>query len=243
LTKSRAATPEPTRKIGTLNEKPLHEALKKWYARPGDKFEVPVDGSIADIVRGGRNSGRIIEIQTRNFSAIRRKLEKLVINHRVRLVYPIAAEKWIVKPGKMGVEPVRRRRSPKRSGYEEIFSELVYIPHLPKNPHFTLELLLIREEEAREYDGVRGWRRGGWVTNERRLLEVVGHKVIRTPKDLSALIPRKLAKTFTASELAAAMKKPKRLAQQMVYCLRLMNCIEQVGKWGNAILYSRIKTC
>jgi hypothetical protein len=222
--------------IGKLNEKPLHEALKKWYARPGDKFEVPVDGSIADIVRGKR----LIEIQTKNFSSIRRKLEKLLVNHPLRLVYPIPAEKWIVKPGKTGVEP-SRRRSPRRCGYEQIFSELVYIPHLLKNPNLTLELLLIREEEAREYDGVRGWRRGGWVTNERRLLEVVGQKVIKTPKDLSAFIPRSLPEVFTTSELAAEMKKPKRLAQQMIYCLRLMGCIEQVGKKGRAVLYARAK--
>jgi hypothetical protein len=241
LGKSGDSKPEPATKIGTLNEKPLHEALKKWYARSGDKFEVPVDGSIADIVRGSRSGGRIIEIQTRNFSAIRRKLEKLLTNHPVRLVYPIPAEKWIVKPGETGAEPVRRR-SPKRGGYEEIFSELVYIPHLLKHPNFTLDLLLIREEEAREYDGVRGWRKRGWVTNERRLLEVVGHKVIRNSKDLSALIPRNLPKAFTTAELAAGMKKPKRLAQQMVYCLRLVGCIEQVGKRGNAILYSRTKS-
>jgi hypothetical protein len=236
LVKSSSDKLEPARKIGTLNEKPLHEALKKWYARPGDKFEVPVDGSIADIVRGKR----IIEIQTRNFSAIRHKLEKLLINHLVRLIYPIAAEKWIVKPGKTGAEP-KSRRSPKRGGYEDIFSELVYIPYLLKHPNLTLDLLLIREEEAREYDGVRGWRKGGWVTNERRLLEVVGHRVFRTPMDLSALIPSGLPEAFTTSELAAKMKKTKRLAQQMVYCLRLLGNIEQVGKKGRAILYSRVK--
>ena len=191
MAKSSSDKLEPARKIGTLNEKPLHEALKKWYARPGDKFEVPVDGSIADIVRGSR----IIEIQTRNFSAIRRKLEKLVINHRVRLVYPIASEKWILKPGKTGAEP-GRRRSPKRGGYEEIFSELVYIPHLLKNPNFTLELLLIREEEAREYDGVRGWRRGGWVTSERRLLEVVGPKFSERQRTYPPLFPVNLQKCF-----------------------------------------------
>ena len=27
----------PHRKIATLNEKPLHAALKKWYRQPGDR--------------------------------------------------------------------------------------------------------------------------------------------------------------------------------------------------------------
>ena len=105
-------------KIGTLNEKPLHEALKRWYGQPGDPFEVPVDGFVADIVRGDL----LIEIQTRNFSSIKRKLEKLFINHPVRLVYPIPREKWITKLNPSdGNSPVSRRRSPKRGAFEHVF--------------------------------------------------------------------------------------------------------------------------
>jgi hypothetical protein len=59
--------------IGLLNEKPLHASLKQWYARPGDRFEVPVDGFVIDIVRGRL----LIEIQTRNFASTRAKLIKL----------------------------------------------------------------------------------------------------------------------------------------------------------------------
>ena len=52
-------------RIGLINEKPLHASLKQWYARPGDRFEVPVDGFVIDIVR----DNLLIEIQTRNFAA------------------------------------------------------------------------------------------------------------------------------------------------------------------------------
>ena len=79
--------------IGTLNEKPLHAALKQWYAQPEDLIEVPVDGFTVDIVRGDL----LIEIQTRNLSTIRHKLTTLAAQHRLRLVYPIAREKWIVR--------------------------------------------------------------------------------------------------------------------------------------------------
>jgi hypothetical protein len=41
--------------IGLLNEKPLHAALKQWYARPGDRFEVAVDGFVIELIgRRGR---------------------------------------------------------------------------------------------------------------------------------------------------------------------------------------------
>jgi hypothetical protein len=59
--------------IGTLNEKPLHAALKVWYALPGDRLEVSVGGFIADIVRGDL----LIEIQTRHLAAMKRKLHAL----------------------------------------------------------------------------------------------------------------------------------------------------------------------
>jgi hypothetical protein len=225
-------------KISTLNEKPLHEALKRWYARPGDMFEVPVDGFVADIARGDL----IIEIQTKNFSAIKRKLEKLLVNHQVRLVYPIPREKWIVKLADDGISPVSRRRSPKRGAYEQVFYELVRLPELLKNPNFSIELLLIEEEEVRRYDGVRGWRRRGWVTEERRLLRVVDRRILNSPADMHTFIPATLAEPFSVNELAAATNNSRTLAQKMVYCLRAMDCVAPAGKKVNAILYVRRTT-
>ncbi len=222
--------------IGTLNEKPLHEALKQWYARPKDKFEVPVDGFVIDIVRGKL----LIEIQTRNFAAIKRKLEKLLVNHRVRLVYPIPCEKWLIKQSDDNDGVVSRRKSPGHGVYESVFNELIHLPQILVNPDFSLDLLLIEEEEVRRYDGIRGWRRHGWVTDERRLLKVVEHRMLSKPSDICAFIPASLVELFSTSDLAAAIGKPRKLAQKMVYCLRMMGHIKPVGKRANAILYTRL---
>ena len=222
-------------KIGTLNEKPLHESLKLWYAQVDDIFEVPVDGFIIDIVRGDL----LVEVQTQNFRTIKRKLEKLVAHHPVRLVYPIPCEKWIVKPDASEIETIRRRKSPKHGVFEDIFEELVSFPELIMNPNLTIELLLIQEEEVRRYDGIRGWRRGGWATYERRLLKVVEQRLLKTPEDMAAFLPAELIDSFTTSDLANTIDKSKRLARKMVYCLRLMGCITIVGKRANSILYAR----
>ena len=221
--------------IGTLNESPLHADLKSWYARPDDRLEVAVDGFIVDIVRGDL----LVEIQTANFSSIKQKLTALTASHRVRLVYPVAREKWIVKLARDGSGKSSRRKSPKRGTTEEVFRELVRFPQLLSNANFSLDVLLIQEEEVRRYDGRRGWRRRGWVTQERRLLEVVGSHVFETPADLGALVPATLDAPFTTTELAAAIARPRWLAQKMAYCLREMGTITPVGKRGNAILYVR----
>lgn len=225
------------KKFSTLNEKSLHADLKRWYAQPDDRFEVSLDGFVIDIVHGDL----LIEIQTRNFSALKKKLTTLVNNYPVRLVYPVEREKWIIKLPQDAHSKAQRRKSPKRGAVEHVFQELVYIPKLLAHPNFSLDVLLIQAEEDRRYDGKRGWRRNGWVTHERRLLAVVNQVHFETPADLGKLIPKTLEQPFTTGELAVAIAKPHRLAQKMAYCLRELHVIHPEGKRGNAILYTRTK--
>jgi len=221
-------------KIGTLNEKPLHAALRGWYARKGDRFEVAVDGSLIDIVRGKL----LIEIQTGTFSALRRKLGKLVASHRVRLVYPIAQDKWIIRIGDDGRQ-ISSRRSPKHGRVENVFEQLVSIPTLLNHPNFSLEVLITREEEVRRQGLSRSWRRKGWGVQERRLLDVVDRWVFETPEDVLDMLPQGLPEPFDTEQLAAALSTPRAVAQQMAYCLREMDAVAIAGKRGNAILYRR----
>jgi len=222
-------------KIATLNEGPLHAGLKEWYARPGDRCEVEVDGFLVDVVRGNL----LIEIQTANFTSIRRKLRALAAEHPVLLVYPLPQDKWIVRLGEDGETVLGRRRSPKHAAVEHVFDELVRLPELMANPRFSLEVVLIQEEEVRRHAPGRAWRRKGWVTVERRLLKVVGTRLFEGPEDMMELVPPSLPEPFTTADLAAAAGQPRRLAQKMAYCLRTMNAIKQVGKSGNALLYTR----
>jgi hypothetical protein len=221
--------------IGTLNEKSLHAALKQWYARPDDLIEVSVDGFTVDIVRGDL----LIEIQTHNVSAIKRKLTTLVEHHPIRQVHPIAQDRWIVRQSKNGRRVLGRRKSPKRGTVGLVFEELVSLPQLLAHPNFSLHVVLIQEEQVRRYDSTRNWRRKGWVTHERRLLQVVGQRLFETPQDMLALIPTTLPEPFTTTELAEATGQPPWLAQKMAYCLRAMGALTVVGKRGRGILYVR----
>ncbi|PYS66958.1 MAG: hypothetical protein DMF69_24520 [Acidobacteria bacterium] len=234
--------------IGLLNEKPLHASLKQWCARPGDRFEVPVDGFVIDIVR----DDLLIEIQTRNLSAINSKLQRLTRSHQVRLIFPIVKEKWIVRTAATNSSPtiptavstqrrrgrdaevaVVRRKSPKRGRLEDLFWELVSIPQLLSNPNFSLEVLMIREEEVRRYDRRR---RKGWVLERRQLLEVVDQHLFTRSEDWLAFVPTGL-NSFTSIELATGMSANRELGQKLAYCLRHSRMIELIGKRGRANLY------
>ena len=229
-----AKKPDAKHLIGTLGERSLHSALKEWYALPGDQLEEEVDGFHIDIVRGSL----LIEIQTTNFSSIKSKLNKLAEKHPVRLVLPIAQEKCIVRLAADGITRLGRRKSPKRGHLLLLFEEMVSIPSLIKKENFSLEVLLIQEEEVRRDDGQGSWRRKGWSVADHRLLRVVSRHVFKRPSDFLTLIPQDLSGPFSTRELADGIEQPRWLAQKMAYCLRHMGAIEVVGKKGNSLLYS-----
>jgi hypothetical protein len=237
-----ATVDQPERKtsrIGLLNERPLHASLKQWYARPGDRLEVSVDGFVIDIVR----DDLLIEIQTRNFSAIKSKLTNLVRCHRVRLVYPIVQEKWIVRStprnATRNAKGSIRRKSPKKGRMEDLFWELVSIPQLLMNPNFSLEVLMIRGEEVRRYNQRRV--RKGWLSEGRRLLDVLDQRSFGQSTDWLRFLPDGL-ESFTTSDLASLMNTNRELAQKMAYCFREARMIELIGKRGRANLY-RVPAC
>jgi len=216
-------------------ESSLHEAIKRWYSKPGDKLEANMEGFLIDIVR----YGLLIEIQTRSFSSIKAKLLDLVPRHRVRLIHPVAEKKWIVRLDESGAE-LSRRRSPRRGRVEDVFLELVYMPGLMKEPNFSLEVLLVHAEEVLIDDGRGSWRRRRWSIHDRRLLEVVGGAVFERPSDFLGLLPASVPDAFTTRDLADASGLRMNIAQKMVYSLRHMGVLEVTGRRGRASLYSRI---
>lgn len=221
--------------IGTLNEGHLHASLRARYVEPGDKIEAAVDGYIVDILRGSL----IIEIQTANFSAIAKKMRDLVSRRQVRLVYPIPRDLWIMKLPQENPGDVTRRKSPKHLDAIDVFDELVSFPELITHQNFQLDVVLTQEEKLQRLDSRKRWRRRGWTTVERRLLEVCETVSLRNRADYMSLIPIGLPREFLTSDLANALGRPRYLAQKVAYCLRNCGLIEQVGSAGNAIVYSK----
>jgi hypothetical protein len=219
--------------IGLLNEKPLHASLKKWYAKPGDRFEVPVDGFVIDIIR----DDLLLEIQTGSFNSIKCKLTNLLNRHRVRLIYPVAQEKWIVKLPKENEAKKTCRKSPKKGRVEDLFWEMVSFPDYLTNPNFSIDVLFIKEKEVRQFDGKLGWRRKGWITKERQLLGIVNQRLFEEPAHWRALLPDSLDQKFTTKDLMEAKNITMQLAQKMAYCLRKAGLIEIIGKQGRANSY------
>lgn len=220
--------------IGTLNEGPLHQAIKSLYCGDGAREEVAVGDYVAD-VRGADDI--IYEIQTAGFSGLKTKLATLVNAHQVVLVHPIPVVRYIVKLSEQPDEPATRRRSPKRGAVAHVLDELVSIPALLNHPNFELEVVLIEVEELRTFDPKKVRRRNGWRVVQRRLQEVLGTERFSCARDLWRMAPGDLPQEFTTRELAGAMDAPRSLAQKLAYCLREAGEISICGKQGNALCY------
>ena len=177
--------------ININNEKSLHSSIKQWYAMPGDRLEVKVDKYIIDLVR----EDSLIEIQTRNFSAIGNKLRALVKYNKVRLVHPIAIEKYIVTIDDSD-KVISRRKSPKKGKLVDLFDELIRIPDLIAEENFILEILMTKEEEIRCKDGKGSWRRKGISIVDRKLIEVVEKVTFKEGKDFLRFLPEESTREF-----------------------------------------------
>lgn len=218
-----------------MQESSLHSHLKNLYTGQDDLQEAAVDGYWIDVVKGEI----LVEIQTGNFTHLKSKLMDLLDRHPVLVVHPIPLEKWIVRLPAVGDEPLDRRKSPRRGRLEDLFFELVRIPHLVAHPNFALEVVLTREEEIRRDDGRGSWRRKGWSITDRRLLDVVEKVRLRTPQDFTSFLPPSLQEPFTARQLGRSLSINDRLAGKAVYCLRQMGLVDQIGIRGRTHLYAR----
>lgn len=220
-------------------ETSLHRQLKLAYARCEADTEVTVASFRIDAIS---QSGELIEIQHASLGALKRKVRQLLdhnTQHRIRIVKPIVARKWIVTKASVRGKPLRRRLSPKRGIPSDIFADLVYFAGVFPHPRLTLEILLIDAEEIRLPKAKHRFRRKSYVTLEQSLLAITQRYELRQAWDLWSLLPVvALPASFDTAELARQIDRPRWFAQKVAYCMRSCNAITPIGKQGNSQLYN-----
>lgn len=221
-------------RIGTLNEGDLHNALKNHYTTVDALVEQRIDGYVVDVYRGDE----IFEIQTGGFSQIRSKLNALVQNHKVTLVYPLATRRDLIKTNSDGI--VSKRKSPKQDTLADLFTELVAFPRLLQNENFRLQVAYVHVEELRSFHGKRIRRRNGWRVDGRRLVEVFDTKEYASVCELLDEYIEQLPDPFSSKDLARVLNRTVRVGRQAAYCFRESGVTTVCGKQGNALLYTRV---
>ncbi len=227
--------------INTYAESQLHQTLKNLYAANTEGVtEQEVGGKVCDVVAG---DGGIIEIQTGSLSKLHGKLGILLPERRVKVVYPLVVKKTIETVKKDG-GLVSRRKSPKKQGLLDMFSELTAIYPYLLHENFTLEVLEVSVVEHRVKvdrpmqlaNRSRRFKRD-WYKADKSLAEIHATHRYSSAQDYLALLPAELPEKFTVKDLGKALTT--RNAGLVLWVLRKMGLVETVGRQGKALVMQR----
>lgn len=219
--------------IGTLSEKTVHAVLKNYYAPDTDMHKIPIANFVADIYTGSE----IIEIQTRSFNNMRRKLAAFLPEYPVTIVYPIPRVKWLSWIDEETGETSPKRKSPKKGNPYQAFIELYKIrPFLPDG-NLKLRIDLIDMEEYRLLNGWSRDKKKGSDRFDRIPISFVEEVCIDRREDYMQFIPYDIPEPFTTKDFAKQAKIPVHLAQTVLLILTDLNIVERTGKQGNSYLY------
>lgn len=219
--------------IGTLSEKTMHAVLKNFYEPSPEFQEIPVGRFVADIMR----DGEIIEIQTRNLNAMRRKLDCFLEQYPVTIVHPIVRTKWLYWINEETGEVSKPRKSPKKGSQYDAFFELYKIKMYLNHPNLNLCLPIVDVEEYRLLNGWSRDRKKGSSRYDRIPKELIDEFFIGSLEEYAYLIPEGLPEKFTARDFAKGSKLALRYAQTALTVLRHIGAVEMVGKNGRAYIY------
>ena len=222
--------------IGTLSEKTVHAVVKNYYEPDEDKQEIPIEGMYADIFTGSE----IIEIQTRSFDQVRKKLDRFLPEYPVTVVLPIPATKWLIWINEETGELSDPRKSPKKGNEYVAFRELYKIKQYLKKEGLTIVLLFLDMEEYRLLNGWSKDKKKGSSRYDRIPLCITKEVRFECPQDYAVLVPDTLTGEFTCAEFAKAAKINSRQANLVLNILFYLDVVARVGKKGNAFVYEKV---
>lgn len=220
--------------IGTLAEKTIHAVLKEFYSPAPDCTEKPVLGFVADIC----SENRIIEIQTRQFFTMRRKLDAFLKDYEVTIVYPVTIEKHLRFIDKATGEISKSRKSPKRGTPYAIFAELYGIKEFLLNPRLHFIITCMNVEEFRFLNPQSKSRKRGTQRTDGIPSLLTNEFCLESSRDFLMFIPYELPGEFTTEDYRLAAKISKPLAQTALNILHHLGLVSRIGKRGNHYLYS-----
>lgn len=214
--------------IGELNEHTLHLALKNYIDPDESHHEKEIMGSICDIV----NENGITEIETRSFTNLSKKIDRLLSFAPVTVVFPIGQKIWVKWIDSETGEVSQRKPSTKKGKASDVIPELYKIRNSLSDPNLKLKLVFIEEEDFKKRTGKR---RG--IRTERVPVFIHSDMTIRTSQGIRQLFTMIPEKEFTSKEFAKVNKLRYRAAWYGLQLLMMSGEIEKTGQRGKAFIY------
>lgn len=219
--------------IGTLSEKTVHAILKYYYAPNPAYHEQKVGSFVADIMV----DGEIMEIQTRGFNNLRRKLDAFLPEHEVTVVHPIAHHKWLSWIDPQTGEVSKPHKSPKTGTIFHLIPELYKLKMYLHNEHLHFTIPLIDVQETRLLNGWSYDKKRGSTRNDGIPVGIYDEVRLNSLKDYLLLLPEGLPEPFSVFDYKKAAHISQSIAGTGLNILHSLSLVERVGKQGNAYLY------
>ncbi len=227
-----------TQVIGIQKEKILHRSLKYFLCNDPSFHEVKVaketKGCLyADI----KIDDQIIEIQTRNFNALREKLTEFLKKYQVTVVYPIPMQKMIIRLDE-NHHMLTTKKSPRKGNPLDIFYELYKIKSYLNHPHLSFKIILLDVDEYRKITPKKYYRSSGYVKEvqvPKKIRRIIN---LKTDADYVNLLDEyHLPDTFISKEFAKLTHLTAKKAGVTLNVLTSMHIVERVSKVGRSYVY------
>jgi len=235
--------------IGTLGEKQMHAAIKRFVCPDESKHEIKLDNDTED---GEKKKGRrrfvadvldgntVYEIQTGSLAPLVPKLDWIMANTdlNVTVIHPIAEVKWVNILGDDG-RISKRYRSPRPDKLADFAGELYYVRHLLDCPRFSLVILATEAEQYKKNAENKKRRRSKYEKYELIPVNLLRAHVFLGLESYKYFVPDELCGPFTVKQYSAASKIRGRDAYSIVHTLCDVGLLREVGKVGRAAAYEK----
>ena len=217
------------RGIGTLGERRLHAALKRFLSPDVTTHEIGVGRYRADVL----TDGHVYEVQTRRMDRLTAKLRVFLDTYDVTVVYPVARQKYLSWVDPETGDVTSPRKSPIRGKVQDCLYELFYLTEFLTHPRFHVKVLLTDLQEYRTLTGYGRAKKRRAPRAERLPRGLVASYDLATPAEYARLIPESLSAYAKAAGIPAAARS------RAMRVLTATGAVRRVGKRGNAFLYAR----
>ena len=224
-----------THAVGTLGEKPVHRTLKYFIDNDPAHHEVKHLGYVCDV----KNEQGIFEIQTRAFDRLCPKLEKMLLDSRVTVIYPIIKERTLNWLSPENGELISSRKVSKKGKISDALPELSKIKKYLGHENLTFRIYVLSAEEYRLLDGYGAEKKRRSTKFTIVPTELFEIREFKTREELRFLLPEKLSDIFTAKEFYSAIGMKGRRAYFSLSLMLDFGFIKKVGKKGNAYIYEK----
>lgn len=234
--------------IGTLSEKQMHAAIKKFICADESKHEVKIQNSqhytgtnetknrkfVADVLDGST----IYEIQTGSFAPLKDKIAWILENttYNIALIHPMPENLYVSYIDDNGnISP--RRKSNQSKKLKHIVGELYHIKDFIGNPRFTLIALMIEADQYRKRNTQK--KRARTKKYETIPSSLICAHIFADASDYKVFLPDSLEGEFTVKQFSMASGILGLDAYSTVKLLVELEHIEECGKIGKAKAYKK----